>query len=112
MSPAWATTTLEGSRLSGADTSPATRRRTPRTMAHGAQSASSLVRQASSSRLVAVTSPLRNNEAPAARSTMTVALGCNCRNDTGLFVEMRPEKADATDDDFEPPSATSTIDLA
>jgi hypothetical protein len=29
-----------------------------------------------------------------------------------LFVEMRPEKADATADAFERPSATSTIDLA
>ena len=41
---------------------------------------------------------------------MTVTRGCSCRKDTGLSVEIRPEKADATADAFEPPSATRTID--
>ena len=43
---------------------------------------------------------------------MTVTPGCSCRNDTGLSVEIRPEKADATAVAFERPRATSTIDPA
>src|SRR5215831_12345889 len=38
----------------------------------------------------------RESLAAAARSTITVTFGCSCRKDTGLAVEIFPEKADAT----------------